>query len=65
MVTKGKKVGEGQIRNLRLRDNKINKKDLLYSTGTYIQYLSITYNGKESEKLIHIQLNHFYISEIL
>ena len=27
-----------------------NNKDLLYSTGNYIQYLSITYNGKESEK---------------
>ena len=25
-------------------------KDLLYSTGNYIQYLVITYNGKESEK---------------
>ena len=28
---------------------KINK-DLLYSTGNYIQYLVITYNEKESEK---------------
>ena len=27
-----------------------NNKDLLYSTGNYIQYLVITYNGKESEK---------------
>ena len=25
-------------------------KDLLYSAGNYIQYLVITYNGKESEK---------------
>ena len=25
-------------------------KDILYSTGNYIQYLIITYNGKESEK---------------
>ena len=25
-------------------------KDLLYSTGNYIQYLVITYNGQESEK---------------
>ena len=31
---------------------KINK-DLLYSTGNYIQYLVITYNGKEYEK-VHI-----------
>ena len=29
---------------------KINKKDLLYTTGNYIQCLVITYNGKESEK---------------
>ena len=28
----------------------INNKDLLYSTGNYIQYLVITYKGKESEK---------------
>ena len=27
-----------------------NNKDLLYRTGSYIQYLVITYNGKESEK---------------
>ena len=25
-------------------------KDLLYSTGNYIQYLVITYDGEESEK---------------
>ena len=29
----------------------INNKGLLYSTGNYIQYLLITYNGKESESL--------------
>ena len=29
----------------------INNKDLLYSTGNHIQYLVITYNGKQSEKL--------------
>ena len=28
----------------------MNNKDLLYSTGNYIQYLVITYNGKECEK---------------
>ena len=36
---------------------KINSEDLLYSTGNYIQYLVITYNGKETEKeyiYIHI-----------
>ena len=30
--------------------SKIDKKNLLYSTGNYSQYLVITYNGKESEK---------------
>ena len=29
---------------------KISNKNLLYSTGNYIQYLVINYNGKESEK---------------
>ena len=32
----------------------INNKDLLYSTGNYIQYLIITYNGKELRKRIYI-----------
>ena len=31
---------------------KIINRSLLYSTGNYIQYLVITYNGKESEKYI-------------
>ena len=31
-------------------------KDLLYSTGNYIQYLIITYNGKESEEDIYISV---------
>ena len=40
---------------------KINK-DLLYSTGNYIQYLIITYNGKVSEKeYIYMYLNHFAV----
>ena len=54
MVTKGESRGEGEIRNLGLTDtdyySKIDKKNLLYSTGNYSQYLVITYNGKESEK---------------
>ena len=29
----------------------INNKVLLYSTENYIQYLMITYNGKETEKI--------------
>ena len=32
----------------------INNKDLLYSTGNYIQCLIITNNGKESEKYIYM-----------
>ena len=31
----------------------INDKDLLYSTGNYIQYLVVIYNGKESENNIY------------
>ena len=34
--------------------HKINNKDLLYSTGNYIQYFVITHNGKECEKYKHI-----------
>ena len=34
----------------------ISNKDLLYSTGNYIQYLVITYNGKESEIYIYIYI---------
>ena len=43
----------------------------MYSTGNYIQYLVITYNGKESEKeyiyiyiyicMYYVQLNHFAV----
>ena len=33
----------------------ISNKDLLYSTGNYIQYLGITYNGKSSEKMCIIE----------
>ena len=32
----------------------ITNKDLLYSTGNYIQYLVITYNGRECRKRIYI-----------
>ena len=38
----------------------INNKVLLYSTGNYIQYLIITYNGKKSKKeYTYITENHF------
>ena len=45
----------------------INNKDLLYSTGNYMQYLVITYNAKESEKeyiLLYIY-SVIYITESL
>ena len=63
MVTKrersgdGVRVGEwiklefGINRYILLYIKEINNKDLLYSTGNYIQYLVITYNGKEPEKV--------------
>ena len=42
----------------------INNKVLLCSTGNYIQYLVINYNGKEYEKEcrhIYAKLNHFVV----
>ena len=57
-------VGEGCTGSLGLADanyyiqNEINK-FLLYSTGNYIQYPVITYNGKEYEK------EYIYINESL
>ena len=36
---------------------KINNKDLLYSTGNYIQYPVIDYNGKELEKNVYTGIN--------
>ena len=53
-LPKGK--GEGRVRleaweqQIQTTIYKINNKDLLYSTGNYIQYLAINRNGKESEK---------------
>ena len=35
----------------------IASKDLLYSTGNYIQYFVINHNGKESEKGIYIYIS--------
>ena len=57
-------MGEGCTGSLGLADanyyiqNEINK-FLLYSTGNYIQYPVITYNGKEYEK------EYIYINESL
>ena len=38
----------------------MNDKDLMYSTGNYIQYTVITYNGKESEKQYIERYIHMY-----
>ena len=59
MVTKGVRGGginqEFGINTYILLDIiQIINKDLLYSTGNYIQYFVITYKGKESEKRIYI-----------
>ena len=45
------KLEFGINRYILLYIKEINNKDLLYSTGNYIQYLVITYNGKEPEKV--------------
>ena len=37
----------------------INNKDLLYSTGNYIQYPVVNHNGKEYEKKYVYIMNHF------
>ena len=55
MVTKRKgwhKLEYGIKRGTLPNIKQINNKDLLYSTGNYIQYHIINYNGKESEKRI-------------
>ena len=43
----------------------INNNILLYSTGNYIQYPVINHNGKEYEKQIHAQQNHFAVQQKL
>ena len=60
MVTKGERRGKAQIRILGFTGTyttyKIeNKKDFLYSTGNYIQYLIIAYKEKECI-YTHIQI---------
>ena len=58
----------GISRHKLLYIKQINNKVLLYSTGNYIQYLIITYNGKESAKLciyICTYLNHFALHQKL
>ena len=41
----------------------MNNKELLYSTGSYTQYLIITYNGKESEK-DYLYIYYIYVNRI-
>ena len=43
----------------------INSNILLYSTGKYIQYPVINHNGKEYEKQMHAQQNHFAVQQKL
>ena len=44
------KLGIWDYRCTLLYIKQITSKDVLYSTGNYIQYLVITYNGKEYKK---------------
>ena len=74
MVTKGEKAWERDKlgvwdQQIQTTIYKTDNKDLLYSTGNFIQYLVITYNGKESEKeqreiYIYITESLGYTSEI-
>ena len=57
MGAKGEGEGEGKDWEFGISRCKllyiewINNKDLLYSIGNYTQYLVVTYNRKESEKV--------------
>ena len=66
MVTKGEKRGGinqefGMNVDTLIYIKQITNKDLLYSTGNSIQYIIITYNGKDSEK----EYIRVYITESL
>ena len=50
------KLGIWDYRCTLLYIKQITSKDVLYSTGNYIQYLVITYNGKEYKKNIDIYI---------
>ena len=54
----------GNNRYTPLYIKQINNKDLLYSTGNYIQYLVITYNGKESEA-VYLKLTQYHKSTLV
>ena len=69
-LPKGKKGGGAGINQefgikiyILLYRKQITNKDLLYTTENYIQYLIITYNGKESKKeYIYVYMyTHTYI----
>ena len=66
MVTKGEKWGginwEFGINIYTLPNIKqMNKRDLLYNTGNYIQYLVIIYDEKESETEYICVYTHVYV----
>ena len=62
--------GYGINRHKILYIKQISNKDILHSTGNYIPYLKITYNGIQSAKMlnhyaIHLKLTQYCISTIL
>ena len=66
MATKGESSGRDKLgisRYTLLYIKQINNKALLYSTGNYLQYLIINYNGKNLK--INIYLYYIYITESL
>ena len=56
MFTKGNSGGQGRNEEFEINIytllyiKRVNK-DMLYSPGNYIQYLAITYNGRDAEKI--------------
>ena len=50
MVANEEECESGINRGKLLHTGWVNNEVLLYSTGNYIQYPILTYNGKESEK---------------
>ena len=55
---RGTKIPQPARHGQKIKDKikQINNKDLLYSTGNYIQYLLIIYNGKNLKKYINIRI---------
>ena len=55
-IKKGINQEFGIKRYILLYIKQIKNKDLLYSTGNYIQYLTVIYCGKESETHTHMYI---------